>query len=725
MVIKMNNQKYEAEEENVDDDSSFQLPRISTMYNKSSDSTNIFSPTFILNNFMPESTHTSTNYLFDDQNACSSSSIFPDSDEKVDGKDLTDSESKSKNNMKSDYAISTPNLFINTTATTIDNNKSTLTATPQSAVEIVYPLDRKNVDNANKNNYRKSDFIETFDTFDKRSSNQYRTVRHHMSSGKFDVNEIPAYGKKYGTIHYRKSHDIDDIYTSEIILNSNPDGNDDKNHQEISNQTQAKVNLMKYFVENRYNIDKKKAYSIGAILDDNDNDNRHGNSDEELSVNIGSSRDTIETSKEEEKEKKKHKHKLHISKTNVSKACEEVSPSIELLDEMESPTKKSSKMSKMKYSFARPKSLQLNFLTYKDSSKKRISIKNAGDINDIYTPSYNDGDLENEKNKSQKRKSNVRRSKLVPLKKGDSFEDFENDENIKNDNELIGVIPDDDTDSKKDVKSIQFYNPLTDEIEEKPIDESIRTSLFNLPKVPSDSSDIQGQGKNESDLLSAYLEAYSSSPGSKVYSTAVSTIKLQNDSRLSSTYPKEFINSINANVLSPMSNESNFEILMNESEWSNKNDNSNDDSSKLLKNKKKTQSVIVDSPKIDRHNNIRAMSGTYKSEEIINLDLNIIKEQYNDMSKSSDCLNDKKDKVIGQNGGQQVIIVNNNQRQQLHKYKSKQIMNYRTIHGVSPFVSQTNPNSVLSTTSPSLDKNSKTKSSHNDIYSTFRYIYFF
>ncbi|ORX60217.1 ras GEF [Piromyces finnis] len=753
MVIKMNNQKYEAEEEN-NDDSSFQLPRISTMY-KSSDSTNIFSPTFILNNFMPESNQNLNNYLNDDQNEYNSSTFSPESDEKVvnqdrmtlnnekDDKDSDDSninntglkdktnynvkETTNVDNLNSDISTSTPNLFVSTNSID-DNNRSSLMSCPKSALEM-FPLDKTNKENnSNKNLYRKSDYIESFDHLDKRSSTQYRTIRHHMSSGKFDASEIPAYGKKYGTIHYRKSRDFEDIYTSDFVLNS-IDGHEDKNHQEISNHTQAKVNLMKYFVENRYNIDKKKAYSICTLIDDNGNNNENDDkqqnkkkedSDDELSVNIESSKDTIETTRDEEKEKKKNKYKLHISKTNINKACEEVSPSIELLDESESPTKKSSKMSKMKYSFTRPKSLQLNFLTYKDSSKKRISIKNANDLNDIYTPSPIDNDFscDNEKSKSQKRKSNIRKSKLVPSKKEEKIENFENDEYTKNENELIGVISDDNNNSNnnKNIKpnNIQYYNPITDEIEEKPINENIRTSMFNIPKCSSESSDIQDQNKNESDLLSAYLEAYSSSPGSKVYSTAVSTIKSQNDFRLSSTYPKEFINSINDSMLSPVTNESNYEYFMNETDWNNsKND--------LHSNKKKSKSAFVESPILDKNNsNLRTLNNIYKSEDVINLDLNIIKEQYKDtVSKSSDCLNDRNEKIISQNNGQQVILINN-QHQQLHKYKSKQIMNYRTIHGVSPFVSQSSSN-ALSSTSPSSDKNSnKVKSSHGDIYSTFR-----
>lgn len=777
----MNNQKYETEEEANDSDdlNNFQLPRISVMY-KSSDSTNIFSPTFILNNFMPENNQSSSGYLDDSKedvyssSAClpSGNDMFHESMTLINDKDIflnketkgsVDDVSSRKNkindknsdviNSTGEYANSTPNLSINTNAHRFENEfrRNYIITSPKSAIENKTPLSDAfgfEKDSSKVLGYKKLGGDNDSENYDKRSSYQCRTVR-HINSGKFDASEIPAYGTKYGTIHFRKSHDIEEMYSSELILNTQDSSKEqnDKNHESISNQTQAKVNIMKYFVENRYNIDKKKSYSSSALLDSKDENEvgkyqkqehqkRKDNSDNDLSTNIDSSRDTVETSKDDDK--KKHKNRLHISKTNINKACEEISPSIDAIDEVESPTKKSSsKKLKIKYNFSRPKSLQLNFLSYnKDQNKKRISIKNPGDISDIYTPSPVDGEstLESDKlMKTQKRRSNMKKSKKIFSSNKKYNEEQENE---KNDNELSNTIPEDESDSKamnKSSNTVQYYNPITDEIEDKPIDD-IRNSLYGLPKIPSNNFEIGEYGeKNESELLSAYLEAYSSSPGSKVYSAAVSTIKSQNDSRLSKTYPKEFINSISENGLSPISNESNFDYFVNEPNWVSLKESSSylplddDQDARLIKNSKKTKSFIdgksnsVDNKYIS---GLKNLNNSYKSEEIINLDLNIIKDQYKDsMSKSSNCLNDVLDDKLINDSQQHQVDVNNNQHQQLHKYKTKQVINYRTIHGVSPFVTQGNSSTLLSNTQLNSDRNStKGKQAHNDIYSTFKYV---
>ncbi|ORY02079.1 hypothetical protein LY90DRAFT_519677 [Neocallimastix californiae] len=177
------------------------------------------------------------------------------------------------------------------------------------------------------------------------------------------------------------------------------------------------------------------------------------------------------------------------------------------------------------------------------------------------------------------------------------------------------------------------------------------------------------------------------------------------------------------NWFSPISDESNFDYFVNENNWKNNIEQStiasleNDDQqdSKSLKYYKKTRSVsdmksnTIDSKYIS---NIRSMNYSYKSEDIMNLDLNIIKDQCKYSSiKSASCINEgSNDRNINQNEDNGA----NNQHQQLHK----------TIHGVSPFVSQGNNSTMLSCYNQlNSDRNSnKGKQSYNDIYSTLKYI---
>ncbi|ORY23523.1 hypothetical protein LY90DRAFT_123760 [Neocallimastix californiae] len=779
MVIKMNNQKYETEEEvnDSDDLNDFQLPKISSIY-KSNESINIFSPTFILSNFIPENNTTSEGYINNGREDINNSSLcipnkeiihenvtndknIINSNKELKGSvdDIIKKENKTNidkfiemNNEGTESSSSTPNLQINTNTQNFDNEfrRNYNYTGSKSAVEgktslsDAFGFDR---DSRVLGYKRLGGDTDSNENIDNRNSYQCRTIR-HINSGKFDISEIPAYGKKYGTIHFRKSHDFDEIYASELILNTdNMKDQADKNNEDSNNQTQAKINIMKYFSENKSNVDKKKSYSIGVLTDNKDENENYKlskpgklkgkDSEDDFSINIDSSKDTIETTNENDK--KKNKNKMHISKTNINKTSEEYSPSVISLDENDSSQKNlSQKKSKLKYNFYRPKSLQLNFLSSnKDSSKKRISNKNLSDCNDIFSPSLIDGEnsLDVEKmSKNQKRKSNVRKSKKSFLlsKKHETNEEQEKQNNAINENQIISEEdPESNKKKEKCNNTVQYYNALTDEIEEKPV-ENLKNLLYGLPKLPSSSSEVGNQGgKNELDLLSSYIEAYSSSPGSKIYSTAVSTIKSQNDSRLSKTYPKELINSLNDSVFSPISDESNFDYFVNENNWKNNIEQStiasleNDDQqdSKSLKYYKKTRSVsdmksnTIDSKYIS---NIRSMNYSYKSEDIMNLDLNIIKDQCKYSSiKSASCINEgSNDRNINQNEDNGA----NNQHQQLHKYKNKQVINYRTIHGVSPFVSQGNNSTMLSCYNQlNSDRNSnKGKQSYNDIYSTLK-----
>ena len=703
----MNNQKYEAEEEKDSDELSFQLPSLSAMF-KSSDSQNIFSPTFILNNFMPENNQGSSNYLNEKEDKFNSLcffgndynkySLMDDKDSSsfdIKGKSNTDRISRDLSNLSNEFSSSTPNLI---NGRLREKYKSAYAVTQRSEVDVITPLsdsygfdkDSKKLDNEDNSNKN-------------RVSTQFWSPR--GMSGKFDTAEIPAYGKKYGTIHYRRSHDVDELYASEFLNNNNNNSNSniistDTNSQDISNQTQARVNIMKFFVENRYNLDRK-TNSCGILLDKKDeidknlqtlNLDQHtkkedSDEDDNMVTTIDSSmKDVTELVKEEEKEKekekdkgkKKHKSKLHLSKSNVAKAYDDLSPSIDTIDESESPTKKSNKLAKKKYTFARPKSLQLNFLTYgkeKDSSKKRISIKNPCDISDIYTPSSVDSETFSEK--SSKRKSYLRKSKKKNEIGTSSLENmFEENEACKTDNE----IGDSELEGKKNKKSnnIQYFNCIANENDGKSSNENINSAVSDVEK-------------------SKTYTPHKSKGGGKIFSA----------------YSKEFLDSINC-TLSPISHGNNSD--------SNLNVNSQKTpplSATTAQSPSSLDDVSGDKSKND--NRTSFYKNPCKSEEIINLDLNIIKDQYKDtISKSSNCLEieDEKTKVVPQNNGQQQIILVNEQ-QQLHKYKSKQIMNYRSIHGVSPFAAQTQSNSATLTSSQ-IERSMKTKSIHNDIYSTFR-----
>jgi hypothetical protein len=778
MVIKINDKKYETEEDSEDSDdlNNFQLPRISVMYK--SDSTNIFSPTFILNNFMPENKSTPGGYLNDSREDLYSSSVgapenhdmFRESTTLINDKDAssykalkesTDEINNNKNKtnidkyMEKENLNPTSNLIINTNMRRFENEfqRNYIITSPKSAIETKTPFSEAF---GTERDYKVIGYKklggdsddDSKESLDKRSSYQCRTVR--LNNGRLDTSEIPAYGKKYGTIHFRKSHDLNEMYNSELVLSSDMKEQIDKSNEGISNQTQAKVNIMKYFVENKYNIDKKKSYSIGTLMDNKDNNvvdksssyksgqmKRKDDSDDEFSSTIESSKDTIDKIKEDKESKRKDKHKIHISKITSNKGCEEISPSVDLLDESESPTKKSSsqKKQKMKYNFSRPKSLQLNFLSQnKDVSKKRISIKNYNDLNEIYMPSPIDGENTPENNKfskAQKRGSNTKKTKnIFSLNK-------KSEEIGMQENELEGITSEDGSESytknERSSNTTNFYNGMTNEIEEEKSADDLRNSSNELPKLQSNSFE---DGKNDSDLLSEYQEPYSSI-GSKSISSSAPEVKSQKVSRLSKTYSKDFLNSLNEKISPPSSpspNSSNYDYFVKETKWHSYKeprtiipleDDSQEDS-RSPKTKRKTNSIIdMKSNTVDNRYiiNLKNINNTYKSEEIISLDLNIIKNQYKDtitMSKSADCLSDKyEDKLISQNESQQGSIDNNNNnQQQLHKYKNKQIMNYRSIHGVSPFVVQSNASTSNQLFS---DKSSaKGKQSHNDIYSTFK-----
>jgi len=228
--------------------------------------------------------------------------------------------SRDLSNLSNEYSSSTPNL--NSNSRSREKYKSAFATTQKSEVDFTsllsdsygFDKDSKKLDyedNTNKN----------------RVSAQIWSPR-GVSGGKYDTTEIPAYGKKYGTIHYRKSHDVEELYASELLLNNNNNNNNsnilsDTNSQDISNQTQARVNIMKFFVENRYNLDRK-TNSCGILLDKKDDIDKnlqtlnfdqqikkeYSDEDDNMVTAVdGSIKDISDLVKDEEKEKDKEKDK--------------------------------------------------------------------------------------------------------------------------------------------------------------------------------------------------------------------------------------------------------------------------------------------------------------------------------------------------------------------------------------------------------------------------------